>query len=160
MTQQESNAIDAFIRQHRLMETTPLPIDMMRRKIRRAMTANNFAFILADVVNSFIIDTDSALKPFDKSFSQQTKQNFNQMRKHLIAARKWSERLARPVYENPSTDDMCADSDWWFALIKLVDNRLADDPQKTNLFLDFLLNMPEGDNTYKVTFNDFKLFKP
>jgi hypothetical protein len=55
---------------------------------------------------------------------------------------------------------MCSDSDWWMAIIKLIDDRVADDPQKTTMLLEFLLNMPEGDSTYKITLDDFKVFKP
>lgn len=160
MTEKEIQVYDDFIREHKLAERTMMPIEQIREKVRRAMTANNFAFIMSDVVNWFMIDCDEALTPFDKAFSQKSKENFNNMRKHVVAARKWSEKLSRPVYECSRSDDMCSDSDWWMAIIKLIDDRVADDPQKTTMLLEFLLNMPEGDSTYKITIDDFKVFKP
>ena len=44
-------------------------------------------------------------------------------------------------------------------MIKLIDDRTTDSYQKTQMLLEFLLNMPEGDSPYKVKFDDFKLFK-
>lgn len=160
MTEQDIEIYDDFIRANRLAEKTTMPMEKIREKVERAMTANNFAFIMADVVNSFMLDCDSALSHFDKAFSMKSKECFKNMYKHIVAARKWSEKLSQPVYECSRTDDMCADSDWWLAVIKLIDDRVAGNPQRTTMLLEFLLNMPEGESTYKVKPEDFKVFKP
>ena len=160
MTPEEEKVYKEFIKEHKLTEKTNLSEQKIMEKVKRAMTANNFAFILADVVNSFIIDCDIALHPFDKAFSQKSKETFKALQKHIVAARKLSDKLSEPIYDSIRANDMFADSDWWKAIIKLIDDRVADSPQKTTMLLEFLLNMPEGDSTYKVTYNDFKVFRP
>ena len=159
MKESEAKVYDDFIEANHLVAKTQLSQETLRRIIKKAMMANSFAYILSDVVNSFIMDCDECLGKFDKAFSFESKKWFNEMRSHIIAARKCSEKLCQPMYHTTRTDDMCADSDWWLALIKLVDDRMSDDYPKTQQFLELLLNMPEGDSPYKVTFDDFKLFK-
>lgn len=149
------DAIDEFIEVHQILKKTNMSYEAVRAVINKAMTANNLAYILADVINSFIIDCDASLKQFDKCFSYEAKRNYNDMRKHINIARKYSERLIRPMYHCKDTVDLCADSDWWLSFIKLVDDRIGIDQQKTHLLLEFLLNMPDGGSPYKVTLNDF-----
>ena len=159
MKESEIKVFDDFIVTNKLVEKTQLPIETLRNIVKKAMIANNFAYIFADVVDSFIRDCDECLGKFDKCFSYESKKYFNETRKHIVAAKKCSEKLCKPVYQSTRTDDMCADSDWWLALIKLVDNRTIESYSKTQMLLEFLLNMPEGDSPYKVEFNDFKTFK-
>lgn len=159
MTESEIKVYDDFITVNKLEQSTGLPKDRLRSIVKKAMIANNFAYILADVVDSFISDCDDSLKVFDKCFSYESKKNFKEMRQHIIAARKCSMKLCEPVYKNIRTNAVCADSDWWLAMIKLIDDRTTDSYQKTQMLLEFLLNMPEGDSPYKVKFDDFKLFK-
>ena len=156
MTDSEAKAYDDFIADNKLVERTQLSKDTLRKIVKKAMIANNFAFIFADVVDSFIIDCNRCLSKFDKSFSHESKKNFNEMMKHLIAAKKCSEKLCKPMYQSACINSMCDDSDWWLSFIKLVDDRTATNSQRKQLLLEFLLNMPDGDSPYKVTFNDFK----
>ena len=159
MTESEIKIFDDFIVTNKLVEKTQLPIKTLRSIVKKAMTANNLAYIIADVVDSFIRDCDDSLGKFDKCFSYEAKKTFNEMRKHIQAAKKCSEKLCKPVYHNIRTDDMCSESDWWLAMIKLIDDRTMNSYQKTQMLLEFLLNMPKGDSPYEVDFNDFKTFK-
>lgn len=159
MKESEATVFDNFIAANKLVEKTQLSQDTLRRIVKRAMTANNLAYVMADVVDSFIRDCDDSLGKFDKCFSHEAKKTFNEMRKHIQAARKCSEKLCKPVYHNIRTDDMCFESDWWLAMIKLIDDRIMNSYQKTQMLLEFLLNMPEGGSPYKVKYEDFKTFK-
>ena len=152
--------LDEFINEHHLTEHTSMPIERIRLLVNRAMTANNLAFILADVINSFMLDCESDLAHFDKCFSQKARKNFKLMRQNIKAARKWAQELSNPIYHSVVTDSLCSDSDWWYALVKLIDDRVSDNAQRCNQFLEFLLNMPEGSSPYKTTLEDFKTFKP
>ena len=160
MTTKDTLVIDSFIKEHRLTEHTSMPIERIRILVNRAMTANNLAFVLADVINSFMLDCECDLQHFDKCFSQKAKKNFKLMQQSIKAARKWAQELSTPVYQSKVTDSLCADSDWWYALIKLIDDRVSDNAQRCNQFLEYLLNMPEGNSPYKVKFEDFKVFNP
>lgn len=159
MTESQAKIYDDFIVNNNLLEKTGLSQDYLRNIVEKAMIANNFAYIFADVVDSFIRDCDDCLTKFDRCFSYESKKWFNEMRKHIQAAKKCSEKLCSPVYHSIRTNDMCADSDWWLAMIKLIDDRTVDNHQRTLMLLEFLLNMPKGDSPYEIKFDDFKLFK-
>lgn len=133
--------------------------EAIHRAVERGMVLNNLAFVLADVCNTFLMDCENELKRFDVAFGQTDKYNFCQMLSHISAARKWAEKSALPIYDIPDADDACADSDWWYSFIKLVNDRTGENPSKTNLLLEYVLNMPSEMNMFDVKYNDFKRFK-
>ena len=164
MTKKEAIAqrdaqIDAMIDRFNITEKCNMSREAIREKVRRGMVLNNLAFILADVANTFLMDMEEELKPFGVCFAQTDKYNFKQMLSHVTAARKWAEKTALPIYEIADADDACADSDWWYNFIKLVDDRTGESARKTNMLLEYLLNMPSEVGLFKVTYNDFKRFK-
>ena len=63
MTTKDTLVIDSFIKEHRLTEHTSMPIERIRILVNRAMTANNLAFVLADVINSFNDHCLKGIKP-------------------------------------------------------------------------------------------------
>lgn len=152
---QIENMIDRF----NMTEKCGMSREDIHKKIRRSMVLNNFAFILADVANTFLMDMEEDLKPFGVAFEQTDKYNFKQMLSHVTAARKWAEKSALPIYKHEDIDNACADSDWWYSFIKLVDDRTGDNRQKTNMLLEYLLNMPSEMNMFNIKYNDFKRFK-
>ena len=159
ITEAEIKVYDDFIATHKLVEKTMLPVDTLRNIIRKTLIANTFAYVFADIVDYFIKDCDEYLGKFDKCFSRESKQYYNEMRKHIIAAKKYSKKLWEPASDNACTDDICSDSDWWFSFIKLVDDRIEGNSENANKLLECLFNMPEGDSPYKVEYDDFKTFK-
>lgn len=164
MTKKEAIAkrdaeIEEMIDRFKMTEKCGLSRDAIREKVLRGMVLNNLAFILADVANTFLMDMEEELKPFGVAFAQTDKYNFKQMLSHVTAARKWAEKSALPIYEIADADDACSDSDWWYSFIKLVDDRTGDSERKTNMLLEYLLNMPSEIGLFKVTYNDFKRFK-
>ena len=159
MTESEIRVYNNLIAQNKLEEKTHLPAETIRKMIKKAVTAQNYALVLADVADYFIMDCNENLSKFDKCFVQKHKQNFNEMRKHLIAAKKCSNKICESICQNACANDACADSDWWLAFIKLVDNRITKNPENTQRLLVFLLSMPEGDSPYKVKLDDFKRLK-
>lgn len=151
--------IDAMIDRFNMTEKCNLSREQIHRKVQRGMVLNNFAFILADAANTALMDMETELKPLGVAFSQKDKQNFNEMMKHVVAAKKWAEKSALPIYEISEAQDACADSDWWYNFLKLVDDRIGDNAQKTNLLLEYLLNMPKEVGLFDVRYEDFKQFK-
>jgi len=150
--------IDALIDKYDMTSRCSLTREQIHRKVLRGMVLNNLSFILADVVNTLVMDMESELSVFGIGLSQQEKYNFKQMFTHLQAARKWSEKCALPIYALKETDNACADSDWWHNLILLIDDRLGDDCRKTNMFLEYLLAMPSEVDLFKIKYDDFKRF--
>jgi hypothetical protein len=160
MTDSEIKLYDEFIQQHNLVAKTGMSLEGVRREVKRAMVACSFAHILNDVVNSFIMDCDVALGHFGKCFSQKDKATFNQLHRHIKAADHLSREFAVGMYNSVQSSLLCSDSDWWYNMIKLIDNRLESQKDETYQLLDFLFSLPEHDNTYKVTLNDLKTFEP
>lgn len=164
MTKQERIAkrdaeIDGMIDKYDMERKCSMSRAAIHKSVERAMVLNNLAFVLADAANTFLMDCESELGRFGVCFGQQDKYNFRQMLSHLNAAKKWAQKSALPIYGISDADDACADSDWWYSLLKLIDDRLGDDPRKTNMFLEYLLNMPSEVGLFKVTYDDFKRFK-
>lgn len=157
--QKRDEQIDAMIDRFDMTNKCNLSREAIHRKVQRGMVLNNLAFVLADAANTFLMDMESELASLGVGFRQEDKYNFNQMLSHVKAARKWAEKSALPIYEMSEVDDACADSDWWYNMIKLIDDRLGDDRRKTNMLLEFILAMPSEVGLFNVTYNDFKRFK-
>lgn len=133
--------------------------EYLYKKVLRAMVLNNLAFVIADVANTLLLDCEHELEPFGAVFDKTDKYNFKQMLKCVRDARRWAEKSAMPLYEIPDSEDALSDSDWWYNLIKLVDDRLGDNRIKTNMFLEWLLNMPSTVKLFDITYDDFKVFR-
>ena len=151
--------IDEMIDRFHMTKKCSMSRDAIHRAVERGMVLNNLAFVLADACNTFLMDCENELKRFDVAFGQTDKYNFRQMLSHISAARKWAEKSALPIYDIPDADDACADSDWWYSFIKLVNDRTGENLSKTNLLLEYVLNMPSEMNMFDVKYNDFKRFK-
>lgn len=152
--------IDQMIDRYHMIEKCGQSRERLHRRVQRSMVLNNMAFVFADVANSLLMDAEAELRPFGASFGQTDKYNFKQMLSHIVAAKKWAAKSALPIYElKDEAEDACADSDWWYHLCLLIDDRVGDNPRKTNIFLEFLLGMPSEVGLFNVTYNDFKQFK-
>lgn len=148
--------IGALIDRYDMESKCSLTRCQIHKIVRRGMVLNNLAFILADVVNTLLMDMESEIGRFGVVLSYSDKYNFNQMMTHIRAAKKWAEKSALPMYHIKDADNACYDSDWWHSMILLIDDRTGDDARKTNLLLEYLLNMPPGDDLFHITYNDFK----
>lgn len=151
--------IDEMIDRFHMMKKCNMSREAIHKAVEKGMVLNNLAFVLADACNTFLMDCENELKRFDVAFGQTDKYNFRQMLSHISAARKWAEKSALPIYDIPDADDACADSDWWYSFIKLVNDRTGENLSKTNLLLEYVLNMPSEMNMFDVKYNDFKRFK-
>lgn len=164
MTKEERNAameeqIDSMIDKFKMVENCNIPREEIKKIVRRGMVLNNFAFVLADVANTFLMDCERDLRKLGVAFGQKDKYNFKMMLDHVKAAKKWAEISAMPIYHMDHTDDACSDSDWWYNFIKLVDDRTGDNYAKTNLILEYLLNMPSETGLFDIKYDNFKTFK-
>ena len=164
MTKEERQAkidagIEAMIDRFDMTTKCNLSREAISKKVKRGMILNNLAFVLADAANSALMDMESELTSLGVAFNQSDKYNFKQMLSHVDAAKKWAEKSALPIYKADYSEDMCADSDWWYNMIKLIDDRLGEDKRKTNMFLEYLLAMPSEIGIFDLTYNDFKQFK-
>lgn len=153
-------SIDELIDRYDMERKCGMSRDELRRRVQRSLVYNNLAFICADVANSFLMDCEHELKRFGVAFRHDDRRNFRQMLDHIRAARTWSAKSAFPIYEIEERDNACAESDWWYNMMKLIDDRTGDNRQKTNMLLEWLLAMPSEVGLFDVKYDDFKQFKP
>lgn len=151
-------ALDDVIKEHQLGKDCTMSAEAIRHHAKRAMVTNSLAYILADAAETFLMDCEESLGKFDRHLRQDVKQRFKAMHRAVHDARQAARRAAEPMYKTESgyRDDACSDSDWWYNFVKLLDDRVGVNPQKTRLLLEFLLEMPsEGGGLWKPKMDDF-----
>lgn len=121
---------------------------------RQTISNLNISFVLADVCNSFLSDTESNLKRMGMALSGEDKHRFLLMQKSIKQARIMASAFARPLYHIKDATDACSCSDWYYHFLQLVETKITDD-RKTRLILEFLLTMPDENGVYKVKMDDF-----
>lgn len=155
---QRYSSLEEVIKANNLAKNCTMSPEGIRHHAKMAMVTNSLAYILADASETFLMDCENALGKFDRHLQKEIKQNFRQMTRCVHSARLAAKKAALPMYKTDSgfTDDACIDSDWWYNFVKLIDDRVGVNPQKTRLLLEFLLNMPsEGEGLFNPKFEDF-----
>ena len=125
---------------------------------KRALATHSLAYILADAAGSFLMDSEEAMHKIDRQLTYEVKQAFNELHKCIHNSYRAANKAVQPMYKTNSnfTHDGCIDSDWWYNFLKLVDDRIGINPQKTQLLLEFLLTMPsEGEGLFNPKYEDF-----
>ena len=155
---QRYSSLEEVIKANNLDKNSTMSPESIKHFAKKAMITNSLAYILADAAETFLMDCDFALSKFDRHLTKEVKQSFKLMHKAVHSARLAAQKAAEPMYKTDSgfTDDACIDSDWFYNFLKLLDDRVGVNPQKTRLLLDFLLNMPsEGEGLFNPKFEDF-----
>lgn len=155
---QRYSSLDEVIKENDLAKDCQMSPEGIRHWAKMAMVTNSLAYVIADAAETLLMGCDQALGKFDRRIKQNVKKNFRHMHKCVHDARLAAGKAAEPMYKASSgyTDDACIDSDWWYNFIKLVDDRIGTNEQKTNLLLEFLLSMPsEGEGLFSPKFEDF-----
>ncbi len=130
-------------------------LDQMNDLFERLSILTNFSFVLSDALHSIFLDAETAFNKLDGSFSGEDKHNFNGLKKAAAQGRMFAACLKRRIYGIEEEDSACKDSDDYYYLLKLIEDRTGEDRRKFNMLLEFLLQMPEG-GLFKVKFDDFK----
>lgn len=138
------------------MDKGTLSRDEVRERVVRSMVYNNLLYVLMDTCNTFLMDMEEELKPLGTGMGNKDKAQFERAYARVKDACRATEKFTMPMYHTSESDDACADSDWWRSFILLVNDRTGDDRRKTNLLLEFILNMPTELGLFKITYNDFK----
>lgn len=155
---QRYSSLEDVIKENNLDKNCALSPDVIQHYAKMSMITNSLAYILADAAETFLMDCEESLSVFDRHLKQKIKQNFRDMHRAVHTACLAARKAAEPMYQTDSgfTDDACIDSDWWYNFIKLIDDRVGVNPQKTQLLLEFLLNMPsEGEGLFNPKLEDF-----
>ena len=152
----ERDELDDVIDRCRMIERTGLSRDDLHRRVRKATMCLNLANCLADVMETLVMDAESILRPFGATFEREDKLHFKHLTKALQEARKCAQRCCIGLYKHEDADVFAEDCDWWYNVIRLLTDRIGDDPLKTLQVINWLTTMPSQLNMFDVKKRDFK----
>lgn len=127
------------------------------RNIEKAATLMDLAVCLADVVNSLMIDvTDLADRVKVPLMSNRELSYFKELKKLANATRKWAFSITRDARHSERDGDLATESDWWYNLILMVEDRTGTDELKTKQVIEWLSTMPSQLNMFDIHTNNFE----
>jgi len=147
---------DAMIESLHLVEATGLTHDELRMIVRRALVSLNLCYVLADVVNSLMIDVEDEMAKVKVPYDDRDRAYFKELKKLVGASRKWALRATRGLYHHEDVEDFTGESDWWYNIIRLIEDRTGEDELKTKQVLQWLTTMPSVLGLFNVKMKDFR----
>ena len=129
-------------------------MEISNKNYTQSSIHSNLLFVLADVLESNLMDTNSLLRKEDKELRHDAKRNFNLA---ISAVR----RIKTPVSHCSDTtqESFGNDSDMIYQIIKLLIDRCGDDDMKLFKFFNYIktfpsqLNMDIDDSVFSHIFN-------
>lgn len=113
------------------------------QQLRRAMFYMNNAYVLADVINSFMMEANAAIAKIGQTLTQDNKRRFNRLKKMMHDANYASRAIAKEIYGIPSEDDACEDSDFYYEAIKLLALKTGNTTEDQERILSLLRSLPD-----------------
>lgn len=148
---------DILIDKLNLERSTGMSREELYRNIEKAATLMDLAVCLADVVNSLMIDvTDLADKVKVSLMSDRELSYFKELKKLANATRKWAFSITRDARHSERDGDLATESDWWYNLILMVEDRTGTDELKTKQVIEWLSTMPSQLNMFDIHTNNFE----
>lgn len=147
-----------LIDRNNLVESCGMSREAIYKTIKQATSMNHLAFVLADTANSILIDCERKLSMIGGNFTHQDKRNFKRLVEHTKAALYWSRETAMPIYgiHNDDVDGSCNDSDWYYNLIRLIEEKVAGNEKNAEVLIRTLLSFQDGNGLYDIKYDDFK----
>lgn len=139
----------------KLIQKAGMTNDDAELKARQVISNLNITYILADVCNSFLMETEKVLKEMGMALCGEDKHRFLLFQKSVHSTRCNAGAFARPLYYMKDSDDAASCSDWYLNFLKLVETKITN-AQKTRMLLEFLLTMPNESGVYDVKLEDFE----
>lgn len=151
-------AMNEIIEQFDMERRCGLTREEIYRRVDKAMVSMNLGHLLADVVNSLMMDVEDLLRPMGVAFDRNEKYCFKQMAEHARAAKKWAGKSAMEAYMQADVDLFCDDSDLWYNLVRLIEDRTGADKRKNRLLVEWLVNMPSELGVFNIREEDFQRY--
>lgn len=143
MTEERRKELDYIIDSLRLERYTGMSREEIHINVDRASTLMDLTICLTDVIDSLMLDviniSDKVKVPLtdDRELSY-----FKEMKKLANATRKWANRITHNIQDSERDGDLAKESDWWYKLILMVEDRTGTDNLKTKQVLQWLSTMP------------------
>ena len=155
----ERDEVDVVIDRCKMIERTGLTREELHEKVEKALMCLNLTRVLADVIETLVMDAEAILRPFGATFEREDKQRYKQLTKTLYDARKCAQRLCGGIYDSTEAVGYAAECDWWYNIIRLIEDRTGDDELKTRQIINWLVTMPSVLNMFEVKKRDFLRIK-
>ena len=157
--ERERDELDAVIDRCKMIERTGLSREELHAKVDKALMCLNLTRVLADVIETLVMDAEAILRPFGATFEREDKQHYRQLTKTLYDAEKCAQRLCGGIYASSEADAYAQECDWWYNIIRLIEDRTGDDELKTRQVINWLTTMPSVLNMFEVNKRDFLRIK-
>lgn len=156
MTDETRKQWDTIIDALHLIQATGMTREELHRHIETVAVLMDLTTVLADVIDSMLLDIDDLLAKVKTPLDDRDRSYFKEMKKLVGASRKWAQRATRDLYHIKETDDFTGESDWWYNIIRLIEDRTGEDELKTKQVLRWLTTMPSVMGLFKVNMKDFR----
>ena len=113
------------------------------RRLRDAMFYMNTAYILADVIHSYMLEAESLISPLREGLTQSNKMRFNKCLKIVGDAKRSSMAIAEEIYKVDSVDEACEDSDFLAESVYLLVSKTMYDNEAKRKVTEFLRELPD-----------------
>lgn len=123
--EQWNRIIDAL----HLIQATGLTREELHRHIDTVAVMMDLTTVLADVIDSMLLDIDDLLAKVKTPLDDRDRSYFKELRKLVNAARKWAQRATRDTRHSERDDDLATESDWWKNFILMVEDRTGTERQ-------------------------------
>ena len=142
MTDEARKQWDAIIDALHLIQATGLTREELHRHIETVAVMMDLTTVLADVIDSMLLDIDELLAKVKTPLDDRERSYFKELRKLVNDARKWAQQATRDTRNSEHDFDMAMESDWWKNFILMVEDRTGTDEQKTLLLIRWISTMP------------------
>jgi hypothetical protein len=142
MTDETRKQWDEIIDALRLLEATGLTREELHKNIETAAVMMDLTTVLADVIDSMLLDIDDLLAKVKTPLEDRDRSYFKELRKLVKAARKWAQRVTRDTCHSERDGDLATESDWWKNFILMVEDRTGTDELKTRQLIRWVSTMP------------------
>ena len=155
MTKTQEQCYDIIDRLH-LEKVNGKPREEIAKQIEKALVSLNLSYVLADVVDYLMMDCESTMRELSVEYEDPAKTYFKEMKKLAGATRKWAQRATRDINLHEDAEMYQGEVDWWYNMVRLLEDRTGDNVIKTKQVLQWLLTMPSEMNLFKIKMSDFK----
>jgi hypothetical protein len=142
MTDETRKQWDTIIDALHLIQATGMTREELHKNIETVAVMMDLTTVLADVIDSMLLDIDNLLAKVKTPLDDRDRSYFKELRKLIKAARKWAQRATRETRHSERDGDLATESDWWYNLILLVEDRTGTDEMKTRQLIRWVSTMP------------------
>lgn len=142
MTDETRKQLDTIIDALHLIQATGMTREELYKNIETVAVMMDLTTVLADVIDSMLLDIDNLLAKVKTPLDDRDRSYFKELRKLIKAARKWAQRATRETRHSERDGDLATESDWWYNLILLVEDRTGTDEMKTRQLIRWVSTMP------------------